>query len=37
MPSKTEPSLKISFPNLFANLDFFVVIVTHAKSIKLGI
>ena len=37
IPSKTEPSLKISFPNLFACLDSFTVIVTLEKWFRKGI
>ena len=36
-PSKTVPSLKISFPNLFACLDSLMVIVTLEKSSRKGI
>jgi hypothetical protein len=32
LPSRTVPSSKTSFPNLFAWLDFFVVIVTLVES-----
>jgi len=31
-PSRKEPSSKTSFPNFFAWLDFFVVIVTLVES-----